>query len=113
MSCISFLFGSKALMKGTTFADAEFFFFAIMQMCFIKSPTQFHITKFYPFFHNLSIVSKRHCISVNGTQQNKKIKDASLLVLKVEYAYCIHFIEQGTVQVNVFPFSEWMFYCSK
>lgn len=32
ISCISFMFGSKALMKGTMFADADLFF-AIMQMC--------------------------------------------------------------------------------
>lgn len=67
-SCISFMFGFKALMKGTMFADADFF--AIVQMCFFKLPTQF---KVLPFSYHV-IVSKRHCISVNGTQQNKELK---------------------------------------
>lgn len=46
-------------------------------------------------FHIMSLSQNAIVFSVNGTQQNKRIKDASLLVLKAEYAYCIHFILQG------------------
>ena len=43
----------------------------------------------------MSLSKNAIVFSVNGTQQNKRIKNASLLVLKAEYAYCIQFILLG------------------
>lgn len=65
-------------------------YFATMQMCF-KLPTQFKMTP----VHIMSLSQNAIVFSVNGTPLNKRIKDALLLVLKAEYAYCIRFILQG------------------
>lgn len=63
-SCIGFMFGLKALMKGTIFADADFFFFLRPFKCvlfFLSYQLISKWQKFYPFSYHV-IVSKRHCI---------------------------------------------------
>lgn len=88
-------------MKGTRFAAV---YFLLPCRCF-KLPTQ---------------LKKRQnavVFSVNGTQQNKQIKDASVLVLKAERAYCIRFNLQGKcfnfVWIEKDSSFQWMFHCSK
>lgn len=69
------MFGSKALMKGTKFADTEsnfLFFFSVLQMCFNKLPTGIRVRVLSP--SQTMSFKKHHCISVNGTQQNKEFK---------------------------------------
>lgn len=65
-SCISFMFGLKALMKGTIFADV----FCHHADVFFKLPTQLKMTP----FHIMSLSQNAIVFSVNGTQQNKELK---------------------------------------
>lgn len=86
-SCFSFMFGLKGFNEGNNTRRSRMF--CCRADVFFKLPTQFRMAKFHPFSYHV-FVSKRHRIFCKWDTAKSRIKDASLLVLKAKYAYCIH-----------------------